>query len=154
MPATGDLTYLRYAAVHDCGRIINPKVVEGQIHGGIAQGIGGSFYEQLSYDEDGQLRNASFMDYLIPYATELPSIDIDHLESLSPLNPLGIKGAGEAGVIPVAAVTASAVEDALGHGIVIRNMPLSPASLQELIIDSGALCSSRGQVGSLERLHP
>ena len=79
------------------------------------------------------------MDYLIPYATELPSIDIDHLESLSPLNPLGIKGAGEAGVIPVAAVTASAVEDALGPGIVIRDTPLSPASLHKLIVDSGAL---------------
>jgi CO/xanthine dehydrogenase Mo-binding subunit len=137
-PTIGELRYLRYAAVHDCGRVINPMVVEGQIQGGIAQGIGGSFYEQLSYDEDGQLRNASFMDYLIPYAADLPRIDIGHLESLSPWNPLGIKGAGEAGVIPGAAVTASAVDDALGHDVAVRSMPLSPALLHALIVDSGA----------------
>jgi CO/xanthine dehydrogenase Mo-binding subunit len=132
--ATGRLSYRRYAAVHDCGSVINPRVVEGQIMGGIAQGIGGSFYERLVYDEDGQLRNGSFMDFLIPYATETPSMRIEHLETLSPLNPLGIKGAGEAGAIPVPAVTASAIDDALAElGVEVKEMPLDPSSLLMLI---------------------
>ena len=99
--------------VHDCGHLINPMIVEGQIHGGVAQGVGGALYERMAYDESGQLLNASFMDFLMPYVTEVPArIDIDHLETPSPLNPLGIKGAGEAGVIPSAAVFAAAIEDA------------------------------------------
>jgi aerobic carbon-monoxide dehydrogenase large subunit len=132
--ATGRLTYRRYAAVHDCGSVINPRVVEGQIMGGIAQGIGGSFYERLAYDEDGQLRNGSFMDFLIPYATETPPMRIEHLETVSPLNPLGIKGAGEAGAIPVPAVTASAIDDAFAElGVEVKEMPLDPTSLLMLI---------------------
>src|SRR5690606_38202660 len=103
-PDTAEVSGLRYAVVHDCGRLINPMVVEGQIHGGVAQGIGGALYERMAYDESGQLLNASFMDFLMPYATEVPRIETDHLETPSPLNPLGIKGAGEAGVIPVSAV--------------------------------------------------
>ena len=79
-PETGQVRYLRFAAVHDCGTVLNPMIVEGQIRGGIAQGIGGACYEQIIYDETGQLRNASFMDFLIPYATEIPPITIDHLE--------------------------------------------------------------------------
>ena len=101
--------------VHDCGHLINPMIVEGQIHGGVAQGVGGALYERMAYDESGQLLNASFMDFLMPYVTEVPDgIEIDHLETPSPLNPLGIKGAGEAGVIPSAAVFAAAIEDAEG----------------------------------------
>src|SRR5216684_2895606 len=129
-PKTFRLEVLKYVVVHDCGRLINPMVVEGQIEGGVAQGIGGAFYERLAYDADGQLRNASFMEFLMPYATEVPSIEIDHVETPSPLNPLGVKGAGEAGVIPVGAVIGSAVEDALG--IPITEMPLSPLKLYEL----------------------
>jgi CO/xanthine dehydrogenase Mo-binding subunit len=129
-PRTYRLEVLRYVVVHDCGRVINPMVLEGQIQGGVAQGIGGAFYERLAYDSDGQLRNASFMEFLMPYATEVPEVVIDHLETPSPLNPLGIKGAGEAGVIPVGAVIASAVEEALG--VPIRDMPLSPLKLFEL----------------------
>ncbi|OLC66246.1 MAG: xanthine dehydrogenase [Actinobacteria bacterium 13_1_40CM_4_65_12] len=129
-PKTFRLEILKYVVVHDCGRLINPLVVEGQIEGGVAQGIGGAFYERLAYDADGQLRNASFMEFLMPYATEIPEIEIDHIETPSPLNPLGIKGAGEAGVIPVGAVIASAVEEALG--IPITEMPLSPLKLYEL----------------------
>ena len=116
--------------MHDCGRVINPLVLQGQIEGGVAQGIGGAFYERLAYDSDGQLRNASFMEFLMPYATEIPPIEIDHIETPSPLNPLGVKGAGEAGVIPVGAVIASAIEDATG--ISITEMPLSPLKLFEL----------------------
>ena len=129
-PRTFRLEILKYVVVHDCGRVINPLVLQGQIEGGVAQGIGGAFYERLAYDGDGQLRNASFMEFLIPYATEIPPIEIDHFETPSPLNPLGVKGAGEAGVIPVGAVIASAIEDAT-H-IPITEMPLSPLKLYEL----------------------
>ena len=84
-------------AVHDCGRVINPTVVEGQVHGGVAQGIGGSFYERMVYDDEGQPLSSTFMDYLIPTAMEVPDIETIHVETPSTLNPLGIKGAGEAG---------------------------------------------------------
>ncbi|MFC4113630.1 aerobic carbon-monoxide dehydrogenase large subunit [Nonomuraea zeae] len=126
-PETAEIKVVRYAVVHDCGRLINPMIVEGQIHGGVAQGIGGALYERMVYDQHGQLVNASFMDFLMPYATEIPHIETAHLETPSPLNPLGIKGAGEAGVIPVSAVIASALEDA--EGIEIDRMPISPSEL-------------------------
>ena len=127
-PLTAEITILKYAVVHDCGNLINPMIVEGQIHGGVAQGVGGALYERMAYDESGQLLNASFMDFLMPYVTEVPeSIDIDHLETPSPLNPLGIKGAGEAGVIPSAAVFASAISDA--EGFALTAMPISPSEL-------------------------
>ncbi len=129
-PTTFRLEFLKYVVVHDCGRVINPMVVEGQIEGGVAQGIGGAFYERLAYDSEGQLRNASFMEFLMPYATEIPPIVIEHIETPSPLNPLGIKGVGEAGVIPVGAVVASGIEEALG--VPITEMPLSPLKLFEL----------------------
>jgi len=130
-PETAEVRILRYAVVHDCGTLVNPMIVEGQIHGGVAQGVGGALYERMAYDDSGQLLNASFMDFLMPYVTEVPErIEIDHLETPSPLNPLGIKGAGEAGVIPSAAVFASAIEDA--EGIPIRSMPISPSELFEL----------------------
>ena len=99
--------------MHDCGTIINPLLVEGQIHGGVAHGIGNAFYEQLVYDEQGQLLNASFMDYLLPTATDVPPIETAHRETPSPFNPVGLKGVGEAGCIPTGAVFAQAVEDAL-----------------------------------------
>jgi len=130
-PDTCDLKIRRYVVMHDCGRMINPMIVEGQIHGGVAQGIGGAFYERLAYDEDGQLLNASFMDFLIPYATEVPNAEIHHTETPSPSNPLGIKGVGEAGTIPASAVIANAVSDALG--VDIDRMPLSPLELFELM---------------------
>src|ERR1700694_2159142 len=129
-PQTFRLEILKYVVVPDCGRVINPLVLQGQIEGGVAQGIGGAFYERLAYDADGQLRNASFMEFLIPYATEIPPIEIDHIETPSPLNPLGVKGAGEAGVIPVGAVLGSAIAEALG--VPITEMPLSPLKLFEL----------------------
>ncbi len=133
-PGIGMVSFVKYAAVHDCGRVINPMVVEGQVHGGVAQGIGGAFFERLMYNEEGQLTNASFMDYLIPTAAEIPSIEVDHVETPSPLNPLGVKGAGEAGVIPVPALFASAIDNALSpFGIRVREMPLHPCRLHELI---------------------
>jgi len=130
-PDTAEIRVLRYCVVHDCGTLINPRIVEGQIHGGVAQGVGGALYERIAYDETGQLQNASFMDFLMPYVSEVPErIEIDHLETPSPLNPLGVKGAGEAGVIPSAAVFAAAIEDA--EGIPITSMPISPSDLFEL----------------------
>ena len=136
-PKIGMVTFVKYAAVHDCGRVINPMVVEGQVHGGVAQGIGGAFFERLVYNEEGQLTNASFMDYLIPTAAEIPSILVDHVETPSPLNPLGVKGAGEAGVIPVPALFASAIDNALSpFGIRVREMPLHPCRLYELLAES------------------
>ena len=136
-PKTGMVTFVKYAAVHDCGRVINPIVVEGQVHGGVAQGIGGAFFERLVYDEEGQLINASFMDYLLPTAAEIPPIIVDHVETPSPLNPLGVKGAGEAGVIPVPALFASAIDDALSpFGVRVREMPLHPCRLYELLKES------------------
>ncbi len=136
-PKIGMVTFVKYAAVHDCGRVINPMVVEGQVHGGVAQGIGGAFFERLVYNEEGQLTNASFMDYLIPTAAEIPSILVEHVETPSPLNPLGVKGAGEAGVIPVPALFASAIDNALlPFGIRVREMPLHPCRLYELLQES------------------
>jgi CO/xanthine dehydrogenase Mo-binding subunit len=129
-PVTAEIRILRYCVVHDCGPMINPMIVEGQVHGGVAQGVGGALYERMVYDESGQLLNASFMDFLMPYASEVPVIETDHLETPSPLNPLGIKGAGEAGCIPVSAVIASAIEDA--EGFPIRSMPISPVELWQL----------------------
>ena len=129
-PETAEVKILRYCVVHDCGTMINPMIVEGQIHGGVAQGVGGALYERMEYAPDGQLLNASFMDFLMPYASEVPEIETDHLETPSPLNPLGVKGAGEAGVIPGSAAIASAIEDA--EGITIRKMPISPSELFDL----------------------
>ncbi|MGH2708222.1 MAG: molybdopterin cofactor-binding domain-containing protein, partial [Actinomycetota bacterium] len=93
-PETAMVRIERYVVVHDCGRVINPLIVEGQIQGGVAHGIGNAFFEQLLYDENGQLRNASFMDYLLPTASEVPAVEISHAETPSPLNPLGVKGVG------------------------------------------------------------
>ena len=133
-PTTGMVSFVQYAAVHDCGRLINPMVVEGQVHGGVAQGIGGAFFERLVYNEEGQLINASFMDYLLPTAAEIPAIAVDHVETPSPLSPLGMKGAGEAGVIPVPALFAAAIDDALApFGVRVLEMPLHPCRVYELL---------------------
>ena len=137
-PQTGFMQILRYCVIHDCGHVINPLIVEGQVHGGVAQGIGGVFYEKLVYDENAQLLTTTFADYLLPTAAEVPVIEVEHMETPSPLNPLGIKGAGEAGVIPCAAVFAAAFEDALReYGVRMTEMPLSPAKLKAFI-DGGA----------------
>ena len=136
-PETAMVEIKRYVVVHDCGTIINPMLVEGQIHGGVAHGIGNAFYEQLVYDEQGQLLNASFMDYLLPTATDVPTIETAHRETPSPYNVMGLKGVGEAGCIPTGAVFAQAVEDALGDPrFEIREIPLSPNRLFHLITEA------------------
>ena len=135
-PETFDLQVLKYVVVHDCGTVINPMILAGQIHGGVAQGIGNAFYEQLVFDEQGQLLNASLADYLLPTALDVPRMELGHTSTASPLNPLGIKGAGEAGAIPVGALFAQAIENALDLArkrIELLEIPLSPSRLYELI---------------------
>ena len=136
-PQTFMIKVLKYVVVHDCGTVINPLILAGQIHGGVAQGIGNAFYEQLVFDQEGQLLNASLADYLLPTALEVPHMEIGHTVTPSPLNPLGIKGAGEAGAIPVGPLFAQAVEDALGlldRKIELLEIPLSPNRLFELTV--------------------
>jgi carbon-monoxide dehydrogenase large subunit len=133
-PETMMVEIKRYVAVEDCGTMLNPLIVEGQVHGGVALGIGNSYYEQLIYDDNGQLLNASLADYLIPTAFEVPRVEVGHEETRSPLNELGSKGAGEAGCIPVPALFAQTLEDALAdYGIEILETPMSPNKLFELL---------------------
>jgi len=133
-PATGEVKIIKYAVHHDCGRMINPMIVEGQIRGGVAQGVGGALYERIVYEGEGQPLTTTFMDFLMPTAMEVPSIEIVHTETPSPLNPLGVKGVGEAGAIPGPALLAEAVDDALApFGVRVREMPLGPDRLRQLI---------------------
>ena len=133
-PETGAVEVLKYVIAHDCGRMINPIVVEGQIHGGFACGIGNALLEENRHDADGQLLSATFMDYAMPTAPVVPPLEITHLETPSPLNPLGVKGAGESGTIPVPAVICGAVEDALAPlGVRLTEAPLTPARVREAI---------------------
>jgi len=129
-------TILRYVVVHDCGTVLNPLILAGQIQGGVAQGIGNAFFEQLHWSEDGQLLNASLADYLIPTALDVPRMELHHTVTPSPLNPLGTKGAGEGGAIPVGALFAQAIEDALdlpARGLELNEIPLSPSRLWEIV---------------------
>jgi carbon-monoxide dehydrogenase large subunit len=138
-PGTGVVKLLRYVVAHDCGRVINPMIVDGQIHGGVAQGIGGALLEELVYDENGQLLSGSFMEYLVPTAMEVPRITTLHMEFPSPRNPLGIKGVGEGGAISPPAAISNAIEDALGpFGIRITETPVSPSRLVSLLATAGA----------------
>jgi len=135
-PDTLLLNILKYVVVHDCGTVINPLILAGQIHGGVAQGIGNAFYEQLVFDDQGQLLTATLADYLLPSSLDVPRMELDHTVTPSPLNPMGIKGAGEAGAIPVGPLFAQAIEDALGlskKNVELREIPLSPSRLWELI---------------------
>ncbi|HEU5323266.1 MAG TPA: molybdopterin cofactor-binding domain-containing protein, partial [Methylomirabilota bacterium] len=131
---TGAVRLLAYAAVHDCGRPINPMVVEGQVHGGVVQGIGAGLLEEVVHDAAGQLLTGSLMDYPLPRAADVPSLDVEHLEHPSVVNPLGIKGVGESGVISPGAAIAGAVEDALAdRGVVVDRIPLTPARVFALL---------------------
>src|SRR2546427_6694390 len=123
---TGTVRLLRYVAVDDCGTMINPLVVEGQIHGGIAHGIGNALLEEIVYDETGQLVTGTLMDYALPRATDVPRLEVHHVVTPSPLNPLGVKGAGEGGALPAPAAIANAVADALRPlGVEVTEMPLT-----------------------------
>ena len=132
-PETMQIDIQKYVVIHDCGKVINPLILDGQVHGGVAQGIGNAFYERLVYDENGQLLNGTFMDYHLPTSLDVPRIETGHGETPSPLNPMGVKGAGEAGAIPVGPLFAQALEDAL-HDVdfEILEIPLNSNRLWEL----------------------
>ena len=131
---TGEIKLLDYIVAHDAGKLINPLLVDGQIHGGVAQGIGAALYEEICYDPSGQLLGGSFMDYLLPGFMEVPAIKTVNLESLSPLNPLGVKGLGEGGAIAPPAAIANALADALRpFRAQINEIPLSPNRVLEII---------------------
>ncbi len=131
---TAQVKVLRYGVVHDCGRAINPLLVAGQVHGATVHGIGAALLEEFVYDENGQLLTTTFMDYLKPTASDVPTIETDHLETPSPFTPLGTKGVGEGGAIPAPACIANAVEDALRPlGVRIDGLPISPSRLWTLL---------------------
>jgi carbon-monoxide dehydrogenase large subunit len=134
-PSTGVIKVRDFAAIDDCGRVINPAVVEGQLHGGVAQGIGQALMEECTYDNaSGQLLSGSFMDYAMPRADDLPTFRFAHQQTLNPSNPLGIKGSGESGCIAAPAAVANAVVDALWHlGIRVINMPMTPKKVWHAI---------------------
>jgi len=138
-PETGRVAIERYVIAHDCGRMINPTIVEGQILGGLACGIGNALLEEHRYDETGQLLSGTFMDYAMPTAAAVPAPVITHIETPTPLNPLGIKGAGESGTIPVPAVLCRAIEDALAPlGVRLREAPITAPRLREAIVRAQA----------------
>lgn len=131
---TGQINILRYVSVHDCGTVINPMIVEAQVHGGSTHGIGGTLFEELVYDENGQLLTTTFADYMIPTALEVPNIEVLHQETPSPWTLLGSKGCGEGGAIGTAACVAAAVEDALEpFQVKVRATPLTPNRIWQLI---------------------
>jgi carbon-monoxide dehydrogenase large subunit len=130
-PGTGDFDIERFVFVHDCGTPVNPVLVEGQIHGGIAQALGAALAEELRYDpETGQLVNGSMMDYFVPTAADLPEFELGHTEVPSPLTPFGLRGVGEAGTIPPAAAVANAICDALADfGVELDELPITPEAV-------------------------
>ena len=131
---TGLVRLLRYVAVHDCGRPINPMVVEGQLHGGIVQGIGSALLEEVVHDADGQLLTGTLMDYALPRADDVPDLIVESLDHPSAINDLGIKGVGESGIISPAACIGNAVEDALAdRGAEVTRVPLTPFRVFQLV---------------------
>ena len=136
-PETGKVKLLRYVAVDDCGNAINPMLIDGQVHGGVVHAIGQALYERVHYDEQGQLVTGTFVDYALPTAAELPSIETDRTVTPSPVNSLGVKGVGEAGTIAASAAVTNAVIDALRPlGVTYMNMPLSPMRIWEAIAEA------------------
>jgi carbon-monoxide dehydrogenase large subunit len=136
---TGTVAVVDYAVVNDSGRLINPLIAEGQIQGGVAQGIGGALYEELAYDADGQLLTQSLLDYAVPSSLQVPPMRLGHVETLSPLNPLGVKGLGEAGAVAPPPAIAAAVEDALEpFGARVTRTPVRPETVLRAIHGPGA----------------
>ena len=143
---TGGVKILDYTIAHDCGTMVNPLIVEGQVQGGLAHGIGNALLEWMKYDENGQPVTISFGDYLLPMATDVPTARIKHVVTPAPNNPLGVKGAGEGGTIPAAAAIISAVEDALSpFGVRIAKTPIVPEAIIEALKQSGSYSWSTRQ---------
>jgi carbon-monoxide dehydrogenase large subunit len=137
---SGLVTILRYIVAEDCGKLINPMIVDGQVHGAVAQGIGGALYEEVHYDQAGQLLSGSLLDYVVPGAFEMPAIEIHHLESPAPHSLLGVKGIGEGGTIGAPPTIANAVADALQARV--TDLPLNPDRVRRLAR------STRGRFGA------
>jgi carbon-monoxide dehydrogenase large subunit len=138
-PWTGGVTLVNYTVAHDSGNIINPLIVDGQVQGGVAHGIGNALFEWMKYDNGAQPLTTSFQDYLIPAAPDMPNCTIEHVETPNPLNPLGVKGAGEGGTIPAPAAIISAIEDALSpFGVRFSDMPLTPDRIVDALREAGA----------------
>jgi carbon-monoxide dehydrogenase large subunit len=137
-PETGKVTVERYTAIDDCGNVVNPVIVAGQVHGGIAQSIAQALYEETVYDDDGQMLTGTLVDYMIPSAAELPHFDLGQTVTPSPSNPLGVKGIGEAGTIAASAAIVNAAVDAVSHlGIKHLEMPLQPARVWQAMQKGG-----------------
>jgi carbon-monoxide dehydrogenase large subunit len=135
---TGEVKILRYVAVDDCGNVINPLLVAGQVHGGIAQGLGQALYEHAVYDESGQLVTGELMDYAIPRAHMMPHLECSHTTTPSPVNPMGVKGVGEAGTIGSSPALVNSVVDALSPlGIKHVDMPMTPQRIWNLLQTGG-----------------
>src|SRR6185437_10001340 len=148
-PETFEIRFLRYVIVHDCGTVINPLVVDGFVYGGIGHGIGGALYEDFAYNEQGMLQAATFMDYLIPTAAEIPHIELHTMETPSPIHPYGAKGTAEGSYMTAPAAVASAVEDALSDlGVLIDEIPITPTMLHERVKAArAALAAPAGRIG-------
>ncbi len=135
---TGEIAIRRYVAIDDCGKIINPLLVDGQVHGGVVQGLGQALWEHAVYDDSGQLVTGEFMDYAVPRATRIPWIESGHTETPSPVNPLGVKGVGEAGTIGCSPAVVNSVVDALSPlGVRHIDMPLTPEKIWKLVHAGG-----------------
>jgi carbon-monoxide dehydrogenase large subunit len=131
---TGEVTILRYIVMHDCGNVINPMVVKGQVEGGVAHGVGNALFERMIYDDNAQPVNVNFGEYLLPGSTDVPRVELHHMETPSPLNPIGVKGAGEGGTIPAIAAIIAAIENALvPFKVKISEAPISPSRIVDLI---------------------
>jgi aerobic carbon-monoxide dehydrogenase large subunit len=136
---TGGVKILKYTVAHDAGRVINPLILDGQVQGGVAHGIGNALLEWMQYDKNAQPLTTSFADYLLPMATDVPTCTIEHIETVNPLNPLGVKGAGEGGTIPAAAAIVAAIEDALSpFDVHFAETPLTPERIVAALRVSGA----------------
>jgi carbon-monoxide dehydrogenase large subunit len=135
---TGDVDVTRYVAVDDCGPAINPNLIDGQVHGGVVYSIGQALYEQMHYDENGQVATGNFVNYCLPSAADVPDIETDRTETPSPVNQLGVKGVGEAGTIAATAAVTNAVVDALKpKGVTYMDMPLTPQRIWEAMRSGG-----------------
>jgi len=136
---TGQTRIVNYVMAHDCGNVINPLIVDGQVQGAVAHGIGNATLEWMRYDENAQPTTTNFGEYLLPMATDVPRVDTVHLQSPTPLNPLGVKGAGEGGTIPAAAAIVGAIEDAFAeYTLDLTHSPLVPQQLFEQLRAAGA----------------
>src|ERR1700730_10958500 len=136
---TGAVKILNYSVAHDCGNVINPLIVDGQVQGGVAHGIGNALLEWMQYDENAQPLTTTFADYLLPLATDVPTCAIAHVETVNPFNPLGVKGAGEGGTIPAPAAIIAAIENALApFGVHFAETPLTPDRIVASLRAAGA----------------